>query len=545
MANENIINLDLLTRYDGKLKAYADEKYAKKEDAAKVYCYKGSVPTYKDLPQNAEVGDVYNVGETPDGTNYAWTEAGWDSLGAAVDLSAYALKTELIGKKTPEGGEIFNNYENNKATNSKAHAEGHWTTAGGVAAHAEGLDSTASGKASHAEGWGTLAEKDGSHAEGIDSKAKGQGSHAEGQLTEALGNDAHAEGSGTTANGDYAHSEGLDTNASGMSSHAEGRDTIASSSNSHAEGWGTEASGTASHTEGLDTKASGEYSHAEGRRAQAKGEASHAGGFDAIAEGEYSFAHGINAHAVVKNSYALGTDVVASGIHSFVTGNEAQANGNESFATGYATIANGDHSFAEGALTIASGENAHASGHATIAKGDNSYAGGYGTYGNTYECIGHDSTMMGVTDVEGLNVGDSLIFNFNNTIIITKISYISGIDVTISPSFSDLEKAYPEITFEQTFTFTKINATEAVHNNSFAHGVEVKTGRDSQAVFGRYNEVNNNALFIVGNGENTDNRKNAFEIILTDTGSAIKIGNITLTEEKLEKLIKFIDSVEL
>ena len=82
-------------------------------DLSTVYKYKGSKNTYAELPaSNNEVGDVWNVveavgepgesGYTPAGTNYAWVEdnpdthAGhWDALGGVVDLSAYALDSDL------------------------------------------------------------------------------------------------------------------------------------------------------------------------------------------------------------------------------------------------------------------------------------------------------------------------------------------------------------------------------------------------------------------------------------------------------------------
>ena len=35
-----------------------------------------------------------------------------------------ADKSELVGQATPEGGEIFNDYENNSATGLYSHAEG-------------------------------------------------------------------------------------------------------------------------------------------------------------------------------------------------------------------------------------------------------------------------------------------------------------------------------------------------------------------------------------------------------------------------------------
>ena len=67
-----------------------------------VYKYKGTVATYSALPTaDRTVGDVYNV-ETADaengieaGDNVAWNGTGWDVLGGNVDLSNYALKTDL------------------------------------------------------------------------------------------------------------------------------------------------------------------------------------------------------------------------------------------------------------------------------------------------------------------------------------------------------------------------------------------------------------------------------------------------------------------
>ncbi|MBQ0114184.1 MAG: tail fiber domain-containing protein [Bacteroidales bacterium] len=59
-----------------------------------VYRVKGSVATYNDLPSvGQKVGDVYNVLDS--GANYVWTDSGWDKLSETVDLSKYALKTDL------------------------------------------------------------------------------------------------------------------------------------------------------------------------------------------------------------------------------------------------------------------------------------------------------------------------------------------------------------------------------------------------------------------------------------------------------------------
>lgn len=62
-----------------------------------IYRFKGNVNTYNDLPnKDLTVGDVYNALDT--GANYGWTGNSWDKLGENIDLSPYALKTELPTK---------------------------------------------------------------------------------------------------------------------------------------------------------------------------------------------------------------------------------------------------------------------------------------------------------------------------------------------------------------------------------------------------------------------------------------------------------------
>lgn len=64
------------------------------EKSAIAYHFKGSKPTYNDLPTTGnEVGDVWDVKDT--GVNYGWTEEGtWDELGPLADLEPYLTKEE-------------------------------------------------------------------------------------------------------------------------------------------------------------------------------------------------------------------------------------------------------------------------------------------------------------------------------------------------------------------------------------------------------------------------------------------------------------------
>ena len=211
----------------------------------------------------------------------------------ATEAKLGTLLTEIIdegiGKKTTEGGEIFNDYTNNKAGNN-AHAEGRNTTAEAENSHAEGRATKAIGKASHAEGISTQANAESSHAEGYATKANGIQSHAEGNQTEA-GLQSHAEGDQTKATGETAHSEGRLTEASGASSHAEGKYTKATGHRAHAEGNNTKATNEATHSEGVDTEASGKASHTEGTGTVAGGDNQHTQGKYNIKDENNKYAH--------------------------------------------------------------------------------------------------------------------------------------------------------------------------------------------------------------------------------------------------------------
>ena len=70
------------------VKDYVDAK------VSSVYKLKGSVANYSSLPtENLTEGDVYNLSDT--GDNYVWDGTAWDKLGGTIDLSSYALKTNI------------------------------------------------------------------------------------------------------------------------------------------------------------------------------------------------------------------------------------------------------------------------------------------------------------------------------------------------------------------------------------------------------------------------------------------------------------------
>lgn len=111
-----------------------EDAYTKDEIDSKlssVFHYKGSVVNYDALPtENLVVGDVYNV-ETANaekgikaGDNVAWNGADWDILGGTVDLTAYALKTDLDGKVDKvDGSRLMTNAEGTKLENIEENAQ--------------------------------------------------------------------------------------------------------------------------------------------------------------------------------------------------------------------------------------------------------------------------------------------------------------------------------------------------------------------------------------------------------------------------------------
>lgn len=63
-----------------------------------IFTFKGTKATVGELPEDAQVGDVWHV--TEDEGEYVWNSTEWELLGLSVDLSEYALKTEVEAAKS-------------------------------------------------------------------------------------------------------------------------------------------------------------------------------------------------------------------------------------------------------------------------------------------------------------------------------------------------------------------------------------------------------------------------------------------------------------
>ena len=262
---------------------------------------------------------------------------------------------------------------------------------------------------------------------------------------------------------------------------------LASGRYSHAEGAWTRAQGDYAHAEGFYTQARGTNAHSQGKYCIAGGVEAHAGGNSSNANGDYSFAHGIRALAQGKNSYAFGADTIATGIHSVTIGNETRAIGNESIALGYSSLAIGKQSLA--------------GGNRAVTEGDDSFAFGQGTQiGSVYAITSHSGMTVTLGSAHNWKVGDYLVFKDEDTD--TSVSFISQISTVISSTKFNITHTFPP-EFTDLGTVVKFIPTVSKGNASIAVGTSVQSVANSQAVFGKYNSNDSNALFIVGNGTST------------------------------------------
>ena len=281
-----------------------------------------------------------------------------------------------VGQKTLSGGEIFNDYENNKALSEFSTAIGRNNTSGTKAFQIQSfanntfvLDSieglnigdVVSVKCQQsyinvgsitkidtkntaitisvydAVAVSALEEKD---YQGKDSDERALFVILKPELgTFSFDKAQYAEGAENKATLYGAHAEGYANIAADRYAHAEGTNNIAYYC-AHAEGKETKALGMVSHAEGRNTQTIGDYSHAEGHYSLTKGAATHAEGYKT------------EAHA--DCSHAEGTSTKARGLYSHVEGQENETNGIASHSEGKQNFANGNCSHAEGLQNTAS-----------------------------------------------------------------------------------------------------------------------------------------------------------------------------------------------
>jgi hypothetical protein len=332
-----------------------------------------------------------------------------------------------VGAATADNGEIFNDYENNKALSTFSHASGENTVAGskgfkitksfevstvgnastGVAViqvnSTDGLENKHKGasctlRVANEWDYGVVLQSFDTNAKtitlaGVSKNAKyeeaadnpnthtvenyivihgypelgdidvGHNAYAGGYKTYAQGRESFVAGRGNKVVGQYGAAFGRD-NITGYASFTEGRKNRALGTMSHAEGHETQALATSSHTEGYNTFVS-EY-----------GYAAHAEGSCTVANGTYSHAEGKSTRATGASAHTEGEETIATNSYAHAEGYSTEAKGISSHAEGYDTAATGWASHAEGLETIATRDGSHAEGNSTEATGMYSHAEG-------------------------------------------------------------------------------------------------------------------------------------------------------------------------
>lgn len=324
--------------------------------------------------------------------------------------------------------------------------------------------------------------------------ASGNQSYAEGFNTTASSNQSHAEGSSTTASGNQSHAEGSSTTASGQTSHAEGYLTVANANQSHAGGLGT-----ISNT--LGGYAIGKYNISGTNKLLVVGNGTadnnRKDAFVVYDDGTITALNGNNgikldpSNTLIKlttdggtnwgNYPGVGQFVYISGVLRGEIFNDTLNN-----------QATGTYSHAEGSSTTASGEYSHAEGQGCISQGISAHS-----EGRYCSATNHD------THAEGRNTTAS---NFR--------AHAEGYNTTASGS------------------------------NSHSGGEGTIASQINETVIGQYN-INEtgqttNKLFVVGNGNDGNNRSDAFVVYkngnLSLNNSLITIGKgssqfLTFAEE--------------
>jgi hypothetical protein len=185
-------------------------------------------------------------------------DGAWKLGGEEVDLSGYALKSELPSKVSQlqnDSGYITGYTETDPTVPAWAKAASKPTyTASEVGADASGTASAAV----IAHNTATDA-----HADIRDSLLTIEQGKMDATNPVCTGSFSMNRYKGTVV-GAYSHTSGYNNTASGQNSHAEGYYTMASGQNSHAEGYTTMALGKISHAEGDHTTAQRKSQHVQG-----------------------------------------------------------------------------------------------------------------------------------------------------------------------------------------------------------------------------------------------------------------------------------------
>jgi hypothetical protein len=408
---------------------------------------------------------------------------------------------------------------------------------------------------------------------GLNSTALGYHSMAKGGWSQAFGYRSVASGTYSTAIGNLALS-------TMPNSFAFGNNAKATSSDSYAFGSGAEATGAYSFafgsagfndagvTTNTPTKASGTYSMALGMGAQASEKGAMALGVQTTASGLASSTLGYWSSASKPYSIAIGYKAVASGDYSTAIGYQATAGGNYATSIGYNTAATAVNSFVFGASSTASANNAIALGAGNMAAGMNSAVLGYQSQANGERSVAIGSYYSYTYQLPVIDIGkldeskaedDFLpvrpILPITTVPLVFNRANIANGQYSIAVGNGNLAENggvvfgsnSDAVAFGAVALGTSAKATE---RNSFASGYgtaangiysaaignNVSANSYGETALGQWNDVatgnatswnENDLLFTIGNGVNSQNRSNAMTIY--KNGKAVLRGRFAVS----------------
>ena len=441
------------------------------------------------------------------------------------------------------------------AEGSYSLAMGMGAQATGTGAMALGVNSVSEGYASTSLGYSSRALDSYSVAIGYNSVADNVYAHSFGLKAVATGRGSLALGMYASASGDYSSSMGYRSRALFPYSVAIGFDTRAENDYASAFGRAAIASGPSSVAVGYSTLASGTNSAAFGHTAEAGGESSLSMGYSSNASQKYSVAIGYNAGATAPSATAIGYEssatgslataigfqALATGSESYAFGSNAQALNTKAFAMGVGTTADADYAVAIGNGSTASGAYSTSVGYETSALGEKAIAIGayynYTYYRFVYNPLTRRFELVPtlVTRHNTANGSYSIALGNGNT------SYDGGLAVgTYNTARKIGSVAIGHTNYaDSAYSFAAgyNNYSQALYAFTLGHGLQAQSV--NSFIVGRYNAlggtrdewVGTEPLFIVGNGESSGARSNAFTVL--KNGDAIVSGNLHVDEGTL------------
>ena len=264
---------------------------------------------------------------------------------------------------------------------------------------------------------------------GVNSFASGYESKAIGSWSQALGYMPAARGDYSTAIGKYATANGFNSYAFGNSAKALKDDSYSFGAGAIARGNGSFAFGSAGRDStgltGIMTMAAGDNSFALGLGCQSTGSGSFTLGANNIASGSLSYAIGQGAIASGPVSFAIGYNCQATAYNSYAFGYMAQANAYGAYAIGFNNLASGYASYSLGFIAHAEGNYSTAIGFYTRAAGSVSTAMGYET-----QAFGTTSTSMGESTIasgdNSTSMGEGTTAQARNSLVLGRYNSIYG-----------------------------------------------------------------------------------------------------------------------